>query len=588
MIKIKNMENKLKKISKKISTYILAEMAASYEGDPKIAEFIIEKSAEAKADGIEFQMRDLETYIISSDVDYQQTKDLCLSQDDWARLIERAASLGLDVWANVYDLASAKFSKDKKIKGFKFHSSVLENEDLIKEVIQTKKPLLLSIGGMEEEEIRETLDLIYSIDKKAEIYLMYGLQNFPTKPEGVNLNFIGELSEKLNLPWGYQDHSEPTSPASNYMPILAIARGASIIEKHITHDRSLKGIDYEAALNPDKFADFVKDIRVVDDMLNKKTEEVSPDELQYKEYKTLMKAVAIEDIKSGDNFSKDNIAVMRAKKGEIKGRNLKLLLGKEAKQNYQKFEPIKRSELAKVGIFITVRLKSTRLPLKVIKPILGRPMIEWMIERLKHSHIEPIVIMTSTNPQDDPLVEIAKKNKVDYFRGNEEDVLARIRDCARKFDTDLIVSTPADSPLIEPIFIEKMIEKYFENNFDFCEVEGLPIGCGPFGGAYVISRDAVEKVYQMKTETDTEIWGRFFKDSGKFKCDIVKVSDPSIYRPQYRLTVDHPEDFELVTKIFEILSKEKDYFNIYDICKLLDERKDLVKINENVSHWTKK
>jgi sialic acid synthase SpsE len=73
--------------------FVLAEMAASYEGDPKIAEFIIEKSAEAKADGIEFQMRDLETYIIPSDVDYQETKDLCLSQDDWARLIEKASSL---------------------------------------------------------------------------------------------------------------------------------------------------------------------------------------------------------------------------------------------------------------------------------------------------------------------------------------------------------------------------------------------------------------------------------------------------------------------------------------------------------------
>jgi N,N'-diacetyllegionaminate synthase len=568
--------------------FVLAEMAASYEGDPKIAEFIIEKSAEAKADGIEFQMRDLETYIIPSDVDYQETKDLCLSQDDWARLIEKASSLGLDVWANVYDLASAKFSKDKKIKGFKFHSSVLENEDLIKEVIQAKKPLLLSIGGMEEEEIKKVLDLIYSIDKNAEIYLMYGLQNFPTNPEGVNLNFIGELSERFNIPWGYQDHSEPTSPASNYMPVLAIAKGASIIEKHITHDRSLKGIDYEAALNPDEFVKFVKDIKVVHNILNKDPKDVSPDELKYKEYKTLMKVVAVKDIKIGDEFSKDNIAVMRSRTGEIKGKNLRLLLGKKAKQNYQKLEAIKRSEVVRVGIFITVRLKSTRLPKKAIKPILQKTMLEWMIERLKHAKIDPIVVMTSTNPQDDPLVEIAQKTKVEYFRGSEEDVLLRIKDCAQKFDIDLIVSTPADNPLVEPIFIEKMVERYLENNFDFCEIEGLPIGCGPFGGAYVITREAVEKICQIKTEADTEIWGRFLKESGHFKCDILKVSDPNIYRPQYRVTVDYQEDFELITKIFEILLKEKDYFNIYDICKLLDERPDLAKINENVSHWTKK
>lgn len=572
----------------KRKTYILAEMAASYEGDPKIAEFIIESAAKAKADGILFQMRDLETYIIPSDQDYQETKDLCLSREDWIELIEKAASLGLDVWANVYDLESARLCKDKKVKGFKFHSSVLENEDLIREVLELKKPLLLSIGGMESEEIKKILKLVYSIDKKAKIYLMYGLQNFPTNPEGVNLNFIKELSEKLSLPWGYQDHSEPASLVSTYMPILFIAQGAAIIEKHITHNRSLKGIDYEAALNPDEFADFVKDIRTVDNILNKKIDEVSLDELKYREYKTLMKVIAKKDISAGEMFSKNNIAVIRAKKGEIKGKRLKLLLNKKAKQSYKKFEPIKRKELLKIGVFITARLKSKRLPFKVIKPILGRSMIEWMIDRLKRCNIEPIVIMTSTNPQDDPLIEIAKKNKIDYFRGNEDDVLVRIRDCARKLNVDLVISVTADCPLVEPIFIEKMIERYFDKNFDFCEIEGSPLGCGSYGAIYSITRPTLEKTCEIKDDSDTEIWGSFIKNPGIFKCDVIKIKDPNIFRPQYRVTVDTQEDFDLVTKIFQILLKEKEYFNIYDICKLLDKRQDLVKINKGINHWAKK
>lgn len=563
-------------------------MAASYEGDPKIADFIIKSAAKAKADGILFQMRDFETYIIPSDQDYQQTKSLCLSQEDWSALIEKATSLGLDVWANVYDLESARLCKDKKIKGFKFHSSVLENEDLVREVIEFKKPLLLSIGGMEREEINRVFKLVYSINQNAEVYLMYGLQNFPTNSEGVNLNFIKKLSEDLKIPFGYQDHSEPLSLDSIYMPVLFIAQGATIIEKHITHNRSLKGTDYESALNPDEFVDFVKNIRIVDNILNKKINEVSLDELKYREYKTLMKVAAKKDISAGEVFSKDNIAVIRAKKGEIKGKRLKLLLNKKAKQSYKKFEPIKRKELLKIGIFITTRLKSKRLPFKVMKPILGRSMIEWVIERLKRCNIEPIVIMTSTNPQDDPLIEIAEKNKIDYFRGSEEDVLVRIRDCARKLNVDLVISITADCPLVEPIFVEKIIERYFDKNFDFCEIEGSPLGCGSYGAIYGVTRPTLEKICEIKDASDTEIWGSFIKNSGIFKCDVIKVEDPNIFRPQYRVTVDTQEDFDLVTKIFQILLKEKKYFNVYDICKLLDKRQDLVKINKDINHWTNK
>lgn len=316
-------------------------MASSHEGDPKIAEFIINAAARAKADGIILQLFNLDTYIIASDDDYQQTKRIYLNQDMWSRLIEKSNSLGLDVWANVYDIESAKFCIDKQIKGFKLHSANLENENLVQEVVKSKKELLLSVGSVQKGEIEEILKLIYAIDKKVRIHLMYGLQNFPTNPEGINLNFIRELSKDLNVPFGYQDHSEPTSFASTYLPILFIARGASIMEKHITHNRSLKGLDYEAALNPDEFADFVQNIRIVDNILNKKVDEVSADELKYREYKSLMRVVAKKTIRIGEIFSEDNLTVMRAKKGEINGRELKALLNKKSKLAYKKFEPIK-------------------------------------------------------------------------------------------------------------------------------------------------------------------------------------------------------------------------------------------------------
>ena len=186
-----------------------------------------------------------------------------------------------------------------------------------------------------------------------------------------------------------------------------------------------------------------------------------------------------------------------------------------------------------VGIFITARLKSKRLPKKTTKLILGRPMIEWMIDRLKVCNVEPIVMMTSTNPQDDPLIKIAKKNNIDYFRGSEDDVLLRMRDCARKFNVDLIISVTADDPFKEPIFIEKMIERYFETKFDFCEINGLPNGCE----STAVSRTALEKICEIKDASDTEFWNPYFKELSIFKCDVIRVSDPNIYRPHSHLTI---------------------------------------------------
>lgn len=554
-------------------------MASSHEGSPKLAEFIINKVAKAKANGILLQIINLDTYIIPSDKDYKTIKNIYLNQKIWSKLIKQSVSKDLDVWANVYDVESVKFCKNKPIKGFKLHSSNLENKNLIYEAAKSKKELLLSVGGMLQDEIKEVIKLIHSINKKAKICLMYGLQNFPTNPETLNPNFIKKLASDLKLNFGYQDHSDPMSLASIYLPILFIANGASIIEKHITHNRKLKGLDYEAALNPDEFVAFVQNIRTADRLINKKSDQTCADEIKYRKYKSLIKIVAKKNIKIGEKFSEKNLAVMRAKKGQINGSELKFLLNKKSKSAYNKFDYIKKDELLKIGLFITARLKSTRLPFKAIKPILGKPMIEWMIERLKHCRIKPIVIMTSTNPQDDPLVKIAKKNKIDYFRGDEEDVLLRMRDCAIKFNTDLVISITGDNPLVEPIFIKKHIKRYSKTKFDFCETQGLPLGVG----AYALSKNALLKVCGLKDSKDTEIWGPYFKKCPETsKCEAIKITDPAIAKPNYRLTVDTAEDFKLITQIIKRLSKKKKYFNIYDICKLLNKNPNLLTINAQI------
>ncbi len=109
-------------------------------------------------------------------------------------------------------------------------------------------------------------------------------------------------------------------------------------------------------------------------------------------------------------------------------------------------------------------------------------------------------------------------------------------------------------------------------------MEGTPNGCE----CYALTRTAVEKACDLKASSDTEIWGPYFREAGIFKCDVIRVTDPRIRRPQYRVTVDTQEDFDLITRVFDTLLKKREDFDIYDICWLLDENPELVAINAQV------
>ncbi|GAI23440.1 unnamed protein product, partial [marine sediment metagenome] len=108
------------------------------------------------------------------------------------------------------------------------------------------------------------------------------------------------------------------------------------------------------------------------------------------------------------------------------------------------------------AIFITARTKSTRLPKKVLRKIKGKTIIEHLIDRLKLAKLPDLIVLcTSTNPNDDILVDIAKKNGIEYFRGSEDDVLARFLKAASAFNIDFISITWGDEPFCAPEYIDK-------------------------------------------------------------------------------------------------------------------------------------
>ena len=229
----------------------------------------------------------------------------------------------------------------------------------------------------------------------------------------------------------------------------------------------------------------------------------------------------------------------------------------------------------KIGFFITARLKSTRLPRKLLKILDHKLLIETVIDRIKEvSPLESIVLCTSINKQDKELVDVAIKNSIYYFNGNEEDVLQRLLDAANLFESDYIVGITGENPLFSIEYTDKIIEEARKGEYDLITAKGLPIGCA----VYAIKTDALELICKVKEVIDTEIWGCLINQPTVFKNKYIDV-EKEYFWPDLRITCDYPEDYEFLTEIFDNLGY-KERLDLPYVLKYLKENPHITNIHK--------
>ena len=167
----------------------------------------------------------------------------------------------------------------------------------------------------------------------------------------------------------------------------------------------------------------------------------------------------------------------------------------------------------KIGYLLVGRLKSKRLPNKLLLKVKGKPIISHLLDRLKLAKkIDDIIICTSTNEQDKQLAKIAKENHVNCFFGDADDVLVRMMDAAKAYNLDYILTVTADCPFVDPYYADAIVDKYQKTEADFIRQFDLPHGVFSYG----LKVKALKKVIDIKDSIDTEIWGRYFTDTGIF------------------------------------------------------------------------
>jgi len=233
----------------------------------------------------------------------------------------------------------------------------------------------------------------------------------------------------------------------------------------------------------------------------------------------------------------------------------------------------------KTAIFLSIRDKATRLPKKVLRLVCGKTMTEHLIDRLQRAEEPDLLVMcTSSHPDDLVLCDIARKMGIHYFCGSEDDKLVRYRDAARAFDVEFFTVVDADDIFCSVEYIDRAVREYRQTGADYIVGEDLPFGATPFG----VKARAMEKVCRLKKEIDTEVWGGYFTETDLFKVHYLPITDERFRHPEYRMTLDYPEDLEFFNTVFEALYKSGEVFSFGELMDYLNSHPEVVGINAGV------
>ena len=239
----------------------------------------------------------------------------------------------------------------------------------------------------------------------------------------------------------------------------------------------------------------------------------------------------------------------------------------------------------KTVAIIEARMTSTRLPGKIMLPVLGKPTLELLIERLKRSKLlDKIVIATTKNSTDDIVEHLADRIGVGCFRGSEDDVLDRVLCAAHAYEADVIVEITGDSPLIDPNILDQVVRIYLKNNLDYVSND-LKVTYPHGMDVQVFSTAVLEKVARLTQDPiDHEHVSLYIYEHPEiFSLVNIESNLPEKYW-NARLCLDTKEDFQLIKAIFELLYPKNPAFTLDDIVDLLETRKDLLELNQHIQN----
>ena len=253
-----------KEINNLSDPYIIAEIGINHNGSLILAKSLIDIAAKSGCDAVKFQKRDVDLVYTKEELDkprnsvYGKTngdlkRGLELSYNDYYELFNYAKEKGIDIFASPWDVNSVDFLEQFNPCCYKVASACITDEELLKRINKTNKPVIISTGMSSIDEIKTAINFF----DKDKIALLSCTSTYPTSDNDINLNKIKKKKKKFsNVLIGYSGHESDIIPS-----IIAVSMGACIIERHITLSKELWGSDQKASLEPKELENLVNEIR---------------------------------------------------------------------------------------------------------------------------------------------------------------------------------------------------------------------------------------------------------------------------------------------------------------------------------------
>ena len=333
-------------LNKKV--FIIAEAGVNHNGLTELAKKLIDVAVEAGANAVKFQTFKAETLVCKSaqkaayqnkttdqnESQFEMLKKLELDLSTHKELILYCRERNIIFLSTPFDLDSVDLLNDLGLKIFKIPSGEITNLPYLRKIGHLNKQVILSTGMANMGEIEAAIRILVNAGtKKDNITVLHANTMYPTPMQDVNLKAMITIGKAFDLKYGYSDHTLGIE-----VDIAAVAMGASVIEKHFTLDKTMKGPDHKASLEPTELIQMVKSIRNIELALGSPIKQPSPSEIPNINI-ARKSIVAATNIDIGEEFTEKNLLVKRPA-GGISPMYWDQMIGKKATKSYQKDEHI--------------------------------------------------------------------------------------------------------------------------------------------------------------------------------------------------------------------------------------------------------
>ena len=562
--------------------FVIAEIANAHEGNPQIAADIVSEISQTSTHAVKFQIYTADELFSLRHPEYQKFREREWSFDIWSDLVSSVRDTNLEVGADVFGYNSLDLALSLELDFVKIHSSDLSNYRLIKKAALQPRPLLLSAGGTTSLELAQAIETVREV-ATGTFGLMYGFQGFPTDLEDSHISRIRTLQRTFGLHVGLADHVDADLDMAIHLPLIALGFGCRIFEKHITLDRSAKGIDYFSSLEPKEFEQMVNQLRNGVIALGVENDVMGEAENHYRS--RMKKYVTVgESLKAGTILSEGKLALHRVEKQNLPPIPINSWVGKKLvrpvhRDHVLTFEDIDQ----KIGLCIVARLQSERLPDKALADIVGKPSLAHLFERSKIvEHIAKPVLCTTTNPEDDKLAELADSYGIDVIRGDSKNVLSRIISAIEVFEFDIVLRVTGDDILLDPNHVELLVAYLRKYNFDYVSAKDLPGGTE----AEAFTAHTLRVIQRYAEYPEYTEYLTYYVDDPSIVRGSLPVEDK--YKKKYNLSLDTLENLRLIRKIFQTIYSEEKPYTLDQVLEYLDSNPSLLRSREQSSRDSRK